>query len=50
MYFSSISFISVPIDISAAYLTSFSISSGNIPDKSVDENLCLIPTALTVLA
>ena len=34
IYFSSVSLISVPIEISAASLTSFSISSVKISDKS----------------
>lgn len=41
MYDSSTSLTSVPIEISAAYFTSFSISSGKIPSKSVVEVLAL---------
>lgn len=49
IYFSSVSLISVPIEISAAYFTSSSISSVRTPDKSVLEVLCLIPISLTTL-
>jgi len=37
------------METSAAYLTSASISSGIIPDKSLAEVLFLIPIYLTIL-
>jgi hypothetical protein len=43
IYFSSVSLISVPIEISAAFLTSFSTSSVKISDKSVFYVFVLIP-------
>lgn len=50
IYSSSTELISVPMEISAAYLTSFSTSSGKIPSKSVAETLVLFPTFNTHLA
>ena len=43
MYFSSISLISVPIEISAASFTSLSSSSVRISDKSLSLALVLMP-------